>query len=84
MHCLAKYLAAEFKQVLKSKGYTGDMLSYNKASYGTLNGEVVTIENFIDGKFVKYINNGGTICTAIEHKAQKLVEWLSHFFLFQI
>ena len=33
MHCLAKYLAAEFKQVLKSKGYTGDMLSYNKASY---------------------------------------------------
>jgi len=41
----------------------GDTFSYTKVSFGTLNGECVTVENFLDGttQFSKYVNNTGDI-----------------------
>ena len=80
MHCLAKHFATQLKVILRAKGYSGDVFAYNMASFGILNGQPVTIENFIAGTFVKYINNDGEINSKnIDKKKQEMAECLTHF-----
>ena len=81
MHLLAKHFADQLKQSLKSKNYAGDVFAYNKISFGTIvnTKEVITIEQFVDGEFFKYINNDGSINFDYKEDARLMVETLSHF-----
>lgn len=79
MHSLAQNFASQLKMLLQSKEYKGNCLSYNNVSYGTLNNEPVTIEEFIDGDFVKYVNNDGSICQNRDGEAQTMAQCLVHF-----
>ena len=41
--------------------------------------EVVTIEEYADGKFVKYVNNDGTTCNGNNNDQQMKAESLVHY-----
>ena len=74
MHMLAKYFADQLRILLR--------LCYNKASYGLIlkSSEVVTVEDYVDGSFTKYINNDGTISKSIDDgNALQMAECLTHF-----
>ena len=43
------------------------------------NGEFVVIEEYIDGKFTKYINNTGLVCGANASDVSKKAECLVHY-----
>ena len=48
--------------------------------YGkTKDGECVTIEEFIDGKFTKYLNNTGLLCVDKANPFSQKAECLAHF-----
>ena len=81
MHVLAKNFADQLRMLLLSKEFKGDLFSYNKASYGVVlkSGETVTIEDYIDGSFTKYINNDGTILENSDENALQMAECLTHF-----
>ena len=38
------------------------MLQYGNIFLGKMENEFVTIEEFIPGKFIKYMNNNGAVC----------------------
>ena len=65
MHYLARNFAAKLKEELIASDNEilfGETISYKKIYMGTIDGEYVTVEEFIDGTFHKYINNNGNIC----------------------
>ena len=43
----------------------GPTFKYSKVYYANFNGEYITVEEFIEGTFAKYINNTGDICNPI-------------------
>lgn len=45
----------------------GQTFSYSKVYFSSLNKEYVTLENFMEGTFTKFINNTGEICVEPEH-----------------
>lgn len=56
------------------------MLKYREIYYGeTENGECVTIEEFIHGKFVKYLNNTGMTCVDESSNLGLKAQCLTHF-----
>ena len=61
MNSLARNFAKNLE--LEKPQEFGDTFSYTKAYFGKLNGECVTVENFLDGttRFSKYVNNTGNI-----------------------
>ena len=65
MHYLAKNFASRLKEKIEKDGLTdfGQTFEYKKVLMGkTDDGEFITIEEYINGDFVKYINNDGDIC----------------------
>ena len=40
-------------------------ISYNNVYLGKWNGDYITVEEFIEGTFEKYINNNGDFCSQI-------------------
>ncbi|CAB4042364.1 transient receptor potential cation channel subfamily M member 6-like, partial [Paramuricea clavata] len=65
MHYLATNFVSQLNEKIAKKGITdfGETFSYKKIFMGkTEDGEYVAIEEYIDGDFVKYINNDGDIC----------------------
>ena len=44
-----------------------------------MNGESVSVEEFVEGTFTKYINNDGLPCGNIEEDLHKKAECLSHY-----
>ncbi|XP_028416007.1 alpha-protein kinase 2-like [Dendronephthya gigantea] len=65
MHYLAKNFASQLQQKVAKDGIKdfGQIFEYKKVFMGkTDEGKYVTIEEYIDGEFVKYINNDGYIC----------------------
>ena len=79
MHCLTRYLALMFEKQCNSlmEGF-GQSFVYNKVFYGKYDAHHVTIEEFIDGTFVKYINNNGVI-TCDEGEVRNKSEAFIHF-----
>ena len=61
MNSLARNLALQMS--LDAPGEFGDTFSYTKVYFGKIDGEVVTLEKYLDGNFVKHINNTGEIYT---------------------
>ena len=57
-----------------------ETLSYKKIYVGTIDREYVTVEEFIDGTFYKYINNNGNISQGgNDDPLTKKAECLAHF-----
>ena len=61
------------------KRYKQDQtLQYSKVYVGKTEGDLVTLESYMEGEFVKYINNDGHICKKGSKIANK-AEAFSHF-----
>ena len=64
MNTLAQYMANFFQEATEKANISfhfGQTFHYNSVHYGKIDSiESVTIEEFIPGKFVKYINNDGS------------------------
>lgn len=82
MHLLAKnfsdQLAKEVKEV-KCEEEFGPTLHYQDIYLGKLNQEFVTIEKYIPGSFIKYMNNTEQLCVDGGNEYAQKAECLSHF-----
>ena len=76
MHYLARNFTAKMKEELIANGKEtsfGETFCYKKIYLGKIGDDVyVTVEELVDGTFVKYINNNGDVCG-------ENVECLAHF-----
>lgn len=61
---LARNLALQIS--FDAPGEFGDTFTYTKVYFGKIDGEVITQEKYLDGNFVKHINNTGEIFTKTE------------------
>ncbi|CAH3166448.1 unnamed protein product, partial [Porites evermanni] len=81
MHMLAKNFADQLAQKIKKDDLLefGQALQYGKFYFGRDldKGDHVTVEEYIEGKFVTYINNTGKVCdkSTLSEKAQCLVHF---------
>ncbi len=58
----------------------GRFLKCNQIYYGELeSGECITLEEFIEGKFTKYMNNTGKLCVGPMNEVGQKAENLAHF-----
>lgn len=48
----------------------GETFHYVKVYFSSLHSEYVTVENFVEGTFEKFINNNGDICAVREHSSE--------------
>ena len=85
MQMLARNFAQKLEQELKQAGNLevyGPTLSYKRIYMGRIHGESdddwVTVEEYIDGEFTKYVNNTGKPC-GIDSDIRKKCESLAHF-----
>ena len=83
MHLLARNISLQLEQAVRkteNQDFFGEVPKYKKIFHGvTEAGEHVTIEEYIKGAFVKYINNNGTISQAITGEDIEKMECLTHF-----
>ena len=83
MHMLARNFSLQLEQKVKevnAESSFGEVPKYGKIYYGeTEKGEFVTVEGFIDGKFVKYTNNNGALCVDESDILGQKAQCLSHF-----
>ena len=62
MHFLARNLASQLREKIEKEKLDefGESFTFNKVFLGKMStGEVVTVEEFIEGEFIKYVNNTG-------------------------
>lgn len=81
MHYLAKNFAEQMQGRVEEvcKKEYGNTFFYGKVLMGKdENVEVVTVEEFVPGEFVKYINNNGVVSESISTKSFK-AQSLVHF-----
>ena len=82
MHALAKNIAEQLgKKILEldvSKEF-GEVFRYKDIYLAKLEGECVTLEEFMEGKFQKYMNNTGEVCVSSDDLMGQKAECLSHF-----
>ena len=66
MYHLARNFAAQLTQVVMDQGLRdlfGETFSYKTIYLGKLpDGQFVTVEEFVEGKMGKFVNNDGTPC----------------------
>ena len=83
MYCLARYFAQQLAERIAKEGVSdkfGESFVFKKVFLGvTDTGEFITIEEFIDGIFTKYINNTGFLCVPEENVIDKKSETFVHF-----
>lgn len=82
MHMLAKNIAAKLQDELVKEDALllyGETLKYKKVFMGKMEGgEFVTIEEFIEGRFTKYVNNNGEL-SINDSEILKKAESLAYF-----
>lgn len=85
MHLLARNFAFQLEQRVIADEVQctfGKCLKYKNIYYGEIEGEgeerYVTVEEFINGRFRKYINNNGEVCLTGDSISEK-AECLAHF-----
>lgn len=49
----------------------GPVFEYRKIFMGKTHDEFVTVEGFVEGDFVKYINNNGELCSEVSEIRKK-------------
>ena len=82
MHALTKNITEQLSKKVQelhvSKEF-GETLKYRNIYLAKLNGECLTLEEFIEGKFQKYMNNTGEVCVSGDDVIGQKAECLSHF-----
>ena len=81
MHYLARNFTAKMKELIGNGNETqfGESFNYKKIFLGKIgDDDFVTVEELVDGIFVKYINNDGDIC-GDDVELTKKAECLAHF-----
>ncbi len=66
MHALAKNIASQLTRKVNEEGLTtqyGETLKFKDVFFANLDEECVTLEEYIESNFVKYINNTGVTST---------------------
>ena len=84
MHMLAKHFSEQMSAQVRASTTTkllfGKTFQYNKAMLGKIQDKYVTVEEFINGTFVKYVNNNGTVCIQKSVSSlQAKAECLAHY-----
>ena len=82
MHLLARNFASQLERRVASGEHAdifGQVLRYRTIYYGVSDGEHLTVEEFISGRFRKYINNNGELCVDPSDIIGQKAECLSHF-----
>lgn len=82
MHLLARNFALQLEEKIKQNGISsfGEVFKYKMIYFGkTDQEEYVTIEEFIDGRFTKYLNNTGLLCVDGSDTLGQKAECLAHF-----
>ena len=82
MHSVAQSIAFAFRR--KAPHDFGKTFSYHTVYFSTLNGQPVTVEQFIEGIFRKYINNTGLVSIPESEDVKEVydkAECLSHFLI---
>ncbi|XP_066929441.1 uncharacterized protein [Clytia hemisphaerica] len=59
MHTAAKAITAK---CMKKPGFRENWFQYQTIQFALLNGEPITVEPYVEGDFIKYINNNGVSC----------------------
>ena len=75
-------LARNFAQSMDAEALVlefGGTFTYNKVFFSSMGNEFVAIETFIDGPFVKLINNHGFICSEGVSELSMKAETFSHY-----
>lgn len=72
MHSAAREITKCFAGKVPSK--FGECFNYNKVYYTSYNGNPATIEEFVEGKFQKYINNTGKVSKPDNSTDEDLLE----------
>lgn len=82
MHSLARHFASTLSRKISNRKEYGKTFAYNEIFFGVIDSEgkkqYVTIEEFIVGTFVKYLNNTA-LCKENGNEIQLKAESLSHF-----
>ena len=81
-HALARNFAYQLEKALTESAGSQYVkpLRYNNIYYGvTDENEVVTVEEYVEGTFMKYINNDGIPCIERADDVSKKAECLAHF-----
>ena len=80
MYCLARNFAKYLENECPLE--YGDTLKYNKVCYGKMGSECITLERFLEGEFVKYLNTTGDVTlpdgSEIVSKAETFVRYTYH------
>ena len=82
MHPLAKNVASQLAKKVKEDNLTvqfGDVLEFKDVFFAKVDLKCVTLEEFIEGEFVKYINNTGEVCVSDDNMLGQKAQCLSHF-----
>ena len=84
MHAVARNITQQF--ATKAPAQFQDTFAYGKVFYSSLDGQPVTMEEYVPGEFVKYINNDGQCMEApseeyevIFRKAESLVHFSNEY-----
>ena len=77
MHALARHFAQMMQREAPLE--FGETFTYTKLYYGKLNDEAVTVEQFIEGTFIKYINNTGDILVKDQSAIALKAESFAHY-----
>ncbi|CAB4033641.1 Transient receptor potential cation channel subfamily M member 6 [Paramuricea clavata] len=77
MHAIARHFAQMMQREAPLE--FGETFTYTKLYYGKLNDEAVTVEQFIEGTFVKYINNTGDILVKDQSAIALKAESFAHY-----
>jgi hypothetical protein len=82
MHSLAQNIASQCKAKIEEDGLLqsfGDTLQYGNIYLGKRGESFVNVEEYVEGKFEKYINNDGTMCKCNNNIISEKAECLSHY-----
>ena len=82
MHALAKNIAEQLGKKVQELNVSkefGETLKYSGIHLAKLDGDCLTLEEFNEGKFEKYINNTGEVCVPNDHVIGQKGQCLPHF-----
>jgi len=82
MHCLAHNFANQLRQEIEKADLQesfGPTLKYGNIYLGKKGDEYVTVEEYVEGEFEKYINNDGKLCFGRNKIISEKAECLVHF-----
>ena len=84
MHCLAQNFANQLRQEIEKANLQESFgptlhVKYGNIYLGKKGEEYVTVEEYMEGKFYKYINNDGKLCYGRHKIISEKAECLTHY-----